>query len=74
MRFIDVTLRNGEYYVTDYYKSDTHDEDLKKWKEDKRIFGKGSPPISGGPVLARFYEKDLADEYAEFKTNQLKNK
>jgi len=72
--FIKTNTKIGNRYVIEickYYKSDTHDEDLEKWKSDKRIFGKGPPPISGGPIIAYFPEEYLADEYIKFKTEQL---
>jgi len=62
------------YEICKWYESDTHAEDLEKWKNNPSLFGRGSVPITGGPIIANFYDEGLADEYIKFKTEQLNKK
>jgi len=62
------------YEICKWYESDTHAEDLEKWKNNPSLFGRGSVPIAGGLIIADFYDEGLADEYIKFKTEQLNKK
>jgi len=59
--------------VTDYYKADNYDELMEAYFMEHNPILRGTPPWTGGPVVAYFIEEKDADEYCEFKNKQITN-